>query len=97
MRHFQAMAKLAADLRTVPAQILEHAYNYGAFGSWWTTVQRKGFTFRIVFDGKERQLRLESTGTATGAGSWEALASWPMGDDDGVTAIRQAVDRLRAV
>lgn len=57
----------------------------------------EGFTFRIVFDGKERQLRLESTGTATGAGSWEALASWPMGDDDGVTAIRQAVDRLRAV
>jgi hypothetical protein len=94
-RHFQAMTKLAGDLRAVPAQIIEHAYNYGAFGSWWTTVQRKGFVFRIAFDGKERQLTLERAGAATG--SWEALASWPTGDDEGEAAIRQAVDRLRAV
>lgn len=91
------MARLAGDLQTLPAQILAHAYNYSTFGSWWTTLQRKGIAFRIVFDGKERQLRLEREGTATGTGHWEALDSWPADDDAGAQAIRDVVARLRAV
>jgi len=56
-RHFQLMAKLAGDLGTIPARILAHEYHHDAFGSWWTTVQRREDIFRILFDGKERELR----------------------------------------
>src|SRR5215467_2740325 len=79
VRHFEAMAEVAADLRTLPSQILKHAYNYSAFGSWWTTLRRKGMTFRIVFDGKEQQLRREQASQATDGDSWEALDAWRTG------------------
>ena len=97
VRHFQAMAELARDLRPLPAQILEHAYHYSAFGSWWTTLQRKGIAFRIVFDGKEEVLRLERAGTATGADHWEELGAWPAAGGEGAHAIREVVARLKAV
>lgn len=95
LRHFQGMVKLANELRSLPAQILEHTYNYSAFGSWSTTIQRKGLTFRVVFDGKEGQMRLEQArpGAAT---QWEAVSSWPV-DTDGVGAIPEVVAHLRAV
>lgn len=80
MQHFQLMAKLASNLATVPAQILEHGYDYKAFGSWWTTVQRSGNVFRIVFDGKERALRLECATLSGRTDSWEVVCSWPAGD-----------------
>ena len=96
LRHFQGMVKLASELRSLPAQILEHTYNYSAFGSWWTTVQRKGITFRVVFDGKEGQMRLEQArpGAAT---QWELVRSWPVDRDGGASAIPEVVAHLRAV
>ena len=96
VQHFETMAELARELRTLPAQVLEHAYHCSAFGSWWTTLRRKGIAFRIVFDGKERQVRLEQAGTGTEAESWEALHSWPA-DGEGANAIREVVARLKAV
>jgi hypothetical protein len=89
------MARLAAELRMLPAQVLEHAYHYSAFGSWSTTLRRKGIAFRIVFDGKERQLRLEQADTATE--SWEACHTWSADDGEGAHAIQEVVARLRAV
>ena len=53
--------------------------------------------FRIVFDGKERQVRLERAGLATEAESWETLHTWPVDDGERVQAIREVVARLRAV
>ena len=97
LQHFQAMAEFAGDLRRLSAQILEHGYNYSAFGSWWTTLQRQGVAFRIVFDGKEQQLRLERAGTTTGAQAWEALNSWAAADDQRAHALREVVARLRSV
>ena len=96
LRHFQGMVELAGELRSLPAQILEHTYNYSAFGSWWTTVQRRGITFRIVFDGKEGQMRLEQArpGAAT---QWEAVRSWPVDRHGGAAAIPEVVAHLRAV
>jgi hypothetical protein len=96
LRHFETMTTVARDLATLPAQILEHAYNYAAFGSWWTTVQRKGIVFRVVFDGKDHQLRLEQAGTGD-ASEWKVLSSWPVDSDGGVAAIPEVVARLRAV
>jgi hypothetical protein len=96
LRHFETMTTLARELATLPAQILEHAYNYGDFGSWWTTVQRKGIIFRVVFDGKDHQLRLEQAETGD-ASKWEVLCSWPVDSDGAVAAIPEVVARLRAV
>jgi hypothetical protein len=97
VRHFESMAELAAELRTVPAQVLEHAYHYSAFGSWWTTLRRTGIAFRIVFDGKEGQLRLEQAGRVTEAESWEALHTWQADDGESAHVLREVVARLRAV
>src|SRR5688572_24851448 len=92
VRHFETMTTMARELGALPAQLLEHAYNYGAFGSWWTTVQRKGIVFRVVFDGKDHQLTLEQArlGDAT---QWEVLSSWPVDSDGAVAAIPEVVAR----
>ena len=97
LQHFQLMAKLAGDLVAMRAQILEHGYHCNAFGSWWTTLQRRGIVFRIVFDGKERELRLERATRSDKAESWEELDSWSASDPDGAGAFPEVVARLRAV
>jgi hypothetical protein len=96
-RHFQLMAKLAGDLGTIPARILAHEYRHDAFGSWWTTVRRRGDIFRIVFDGKERELRLERATESGQAESWEDLGSWSAGGRDSAHLLSEVVSRLRAV
>jgi hypothetical protein len=96
LRHFQGMMKLASELQPLPAQILEHTYNYSACGSWWTTVQRKGITFRVVLDGKEGQMRLEQA-RASPATQWKAVRSWPVRRDGGAAAIPEVVAHLRVV
>jgi hypothetical protein len=96
-RHFQLMAKLAGDLGTIAARILAHEYRHDAFGSWWMTVQRRGDIFRIVFDGKERELRLERATESGQAESWEDLGSWSAGDRDSEHLLPEVVSRLRGV
>jgi len=53
VRHFRRMAELAAGLKSIPAQLLDHEYSSQSFGSWWTTLRCHGVVFRIVYDGKE--------------------------------------------
>ena len=96
LHHFQDMVMLADELRSLPAQILEHTYNYSAFGTWWTIVQRKGITFRIVFDGKEGQVSLEQA-TSGGATQWKAVRSWPVDRAGAAAAITEVAAHLRAV
>ena len=76
VEHFSVMAELARRLGALPAQVLEHQYSYRDFGSWWTQVQHKGTTFRIVFDGKERLLLLERASTSIAPGAWDLVAKW---------------------
>jgi len=61
IQHFEMMQELATCLKTVPVQILVHQYDYDAFGSWWIEFMRSGQRFRIIFDGKEQNLRLETS------------------------------------
>jgi hypothetical protein len=95
LRHFQLMVQVADHLRALPAQILEHHYQYDAFGSWWTTLKRRGQLFRVVFDGKERELRLER---ATGGRrtEWRPVFSRLAGDTDAGQALRDIINELRA-
>jgi hypothetical protein len=95
-RHFQLMAQLTADLATISVQVLAHGYDFNAFGSWWTTVRRGGDLFCVVFDGKERAVRLERSVTSGRAGGWEELCSWPTGDEDAAHMFPEVVARLRA-
>jgi hypothetical protein len=61
---------------------LPRAKNRGhdAFGSWCTILRRRGLRFRIVFDGRERQMRLERE-TAAKTDQWAELYSLPTTDD----------------
>jgi hypothetical protein len=93
--HFRLMVGLAEELRTVPAQIVKHAYHHDAFGSWCTTVRHRGLLFRIVFDGKERRARLERE-TAAKTDQWSELCSLPTTDQVGAQAIPDILARLRA-
>jgi hypothetical protein len=51
IRHFQEMDRLATTLKDLPAQVLDHAYFYEAFGSWSMTIRYKGCLLRLTFDG----------------------------------------------
>lgn len=67
------MSEVAARLKSVPALILEHSYNYESFGSWWFTFKRSGKKFRIVFDGRDKHLSLEE---AVAAGGSKIATEW---------------------
>jgi hypothetical protein len=82
IRHFEYMAKFAAELKEIPAQVLEHEYRYDAFGSWLLVVRCKGVPLRVVFDGKEGEYRIERSASLEMPYRWEN-ESWrhPRGSD----------------
>ena len=57
---FQEMVRLANDLKAINAQILDCQYSYESFGSWVLTFRRAGGNFRIVMDGKDGEMTLQS-------------------------------------
>ena len=57
---FEMMATLTTKLSTIPVEIIEQSYNDQAFGSWWFIYKKGGSKYRIVFDGRDRILRIES-------------------------------------
>ena len=59
VRHFEMMARLARRCREMDAQILEHVYQYSAFGSWLLYLNFRGGLYRIVLDARESELTLE--------------------------------------
>jgi len=99
--HFELMAQVASWLPGVRAELQEHTYAYFSFGSWWFTFLRAGRMYRVVYDGKESDLRLES-GKSAPHSQW--IATWeqielvrfeelPAGDDL-QRAIRSLIERL---
>ena len=60
IQHFEMMRELATRVKAFPILILSHAYHYEAFGSWWFQFKRSGQRYRIVFDGKDQKIRLET-------------------------------------
>jgi hypothetical protein len=91
------MVELASQLAELPTEVLEHEYSSSHFGSWWLTVRRKGIAYRIVFDGKERQVAFEREASGGPTGSWSAIATWATASGDQPQLIREIVTRLRAV
>lgn len=53
------MTKVAEWLPDIYGQLMEHTYGYSSFGSWLFTFKKSGQTYRVVYDGKENDLRLE--------------------------------------
>lgn len=59
VRHFEMMARLAVRCRAMGAQVLEHVYQYSAFGSWLLYFDFRGGLYRLVLDARESELTLE--------------------------------------
>src|SRR4051812_7565170 len=59
IEHFQLMEKVARYLESIEVQLLSSEYHYQSFGSWWFTFQKKGENYRVVYDGKDFELRFE--------------------------------------
>lgn len=59
VEHFRMASKIAEGLRAKDIQLLRHEYHYQAFGSWLIEYMRAGERFRIVFDGRDSQLRID--------------------------------------
>ena len=70
IRHFQQVARLAARLKELPAQVEEHSYNYASFGSWTTVVRCKGVRLRVVFDGRESDYTIQRSGARKPPDEW---------------------------
>jgi hypothetical protein len=60
------MEKVASYLKSIKGQLLNSKYSYQTFGSWWFTFQKRGQNFRVVYDGKEFELRFENSPRPTG-------------------------------
>ena len=60
IEHFDLMKSVASYLESVDVQMLEQEYRYRTFGSWWFVIQIKGDNFRVVWDGREGVLILNS-------------------------------------
>src|SRR5436190_20930375 len=60
IKHFELMKSVASYLRSVDVQMLEQEYHYRTFGSWSFVIQIKGDNFRIVWDGRDGELLLNS-------------------------------------
>ncbi len=77
------MARAAAVLKPLSAQVLEHSYQYEVFGSWYTTIRCRGRVFRVVFDGREQAYFMEwkQVGTIEKAGEdpWRTIVKTLVG------------------
>jgi hypothetical protein len=59
----------------MPAQVLEHSYTYESFGSWWSIVRFKGIPYRIVLDGRDRELVVERSFSPRPPYDWSVIHS----------------------
>jgi hypothetical protein len=94
--HFDQMGRLAAGLKAVAAQVLEHTYSYESFGSWAMIIRYRGQPFRVLFDGKEYEYLLERSTSREQPYRWQP-PSWqkrvsPV-EDICVSEIVSAIDR----
>lgn len=60
IEHFSLMSEIAKRMKGMSAQILRHEYNYESFGSWWFTFRWHGDLHRVLYDGKEFTLTVET-------------------------------------
>jgi hypothetical protein len=72
IRHLQNLIRLVGMLRSLPARLEDHEYSYTSFGSWWANVRFRGILFRIVFDGRDRELVIERSITDRQPYAWSS-------------------------
>lgn len=73
INHFDRMKELAVELKSVPAQLLEHEYSYESFGSWSLVFRCQGQVFRLTFDGKERWYVLQESAERKAPYQWNEI------------------------
>jgi hypothetical protein len=64
IEHFSLMAEVATLLKEQSAQVLEHHYDYRAFGSWHIEFLKQGKPSRLIFDGRDSIITLEESNAA---------------------------------
>lgn len=72
IRHLESLIRLVRMLRGLPARLEDHEYSYASFGSWWVRVRFRGILFRLVFDGRDRELLIERSTTDTQPYAWSS-------------------------
>lgn len=97
IRHFSQLAEIAAELKALPAQVLDHGYSYQSFGSWSTVMRYRGILIRVLFDGKEGELRLQRSASVKPPYDW-ADASWRRAVDSAADIpVRELLDAIRTM
>ncbi|HEY8573969.1 MAG TPA: hypothetical protein VIL76_16005 [Phenylobacterium sp.] len=90
---FETVRTLAADLGLA---LREAEYNHRAFGSWYLTVAAGHRELRIVYDGRDFQLRIDEP--VTPVGNWEPWAECWAAESESVGQLaalnRELVGRL---
>jgi len=79
--HLARVHALATALKSLPAQVLHHEYDYQGLGSWSLTVRHKGRALRLMFDGKEEMFYLEASEDRKRPYHWSHLI-WEHADSD---------------
>jgi hypothetical protein len=60
IEYYDLMAHVARHMESIGGQLSSSEYHYASFGSWWFTFQKKGKHYRVIYDGREREVRFES-------------------------------------
>jgi hypothetical protein len=71
--HFSEMSRFAASLADLPAQVLEHSYNYLSFGSWTITFKHRSRLFRLSYDGRDQEHILELSSSRHSPYDWAVI------------------------
>ena len=98
IEHFQLIERVARYLESIEVQLLSSEYSYQTFGSWWLTFQKKGENYRMVYDGRDFELRLENDPIPTKVhgvfiSEWTELVALSAADLKGV-ALQSAIEEL---
>jgi len=93
IHHFELMRELAVSLKSLPVQILSHEYSYESFGSWWFEYMFKGNRFRVVFDGKDRNLRLETNLGDRMMPKWDKISTKDITEN----SIKEVIDEVLSI
>lgn len=59
------MQKVAQHFSSISALICEQNYNYEIFGSWWCIFKISGKSYRLIFDGRESTLSLQTNASGS--------------------------------
>jgi hypothetical protein len=95
IHHFREMSALAATLKTLPAQVLEHTYSYETFGSWSTLLRYNGVRIQLTFEGRDFKLSLRRSSSRNHPDQWGVTLRTKSQRDPAVP-VSDIVDAIKA-